>query len=208
MTNLEQAPTATDSGRWRESAVDAALALCRERAFHEFDISDIAARAGVDVETLHSRWPDRKLLVAEALLGSVAPRMTFGATGDLSVDLRAQLAATIEVFADPHIGPHLVALTAEASRDQRLAGFFLKHVFGPNRAAARARFELAQEQGQLRTDLDLNTAVDMVFGPIWFRLLLNTGPLTVDLADSLTEHALRGLAPRPETGAPSGSSPA
>ena len=134
--------------------------------------------------------------MVEALLRTVAPHMVFPRTGDLRADLRAQLGATIGLFGDPHIGPHLAALAAEANADPRLSGLFLTKVFTPNRAAARARFELAQEQGQMRTDLDLDTAVDMVFGPIWFRLLLGTGPLDQELADSVSEQAVAGLGVR------------
>ena len=194
MTSTEQIAGAAGDAQWQRAAVDATLTLCRERAYKEFDVSDIATRARVDESVLRSRWPAKNLIVVESLLSTVAPRMAFPRTGDVSADLRDQLLAVVELFADPGIGPHLAALAAEANSDERLASLFLRKVFAPNRAVARARFELAQEQGQLRKDIDLDTAVDLVFGPIWFRLLLGTGPLTADLARSIADHVLAGLA--------------
>ena len=114
-------------------------------------------------------------------------------SGQPSLNAVKAFEATARLFADPGIGPHLRAVIAEIHADERLAATFLRKVYGPNRTVARARFELAQEQGQLRTDIDLDAAVDLAFGALWFRLLLGTGPLTPELAASLAEHALAGL---------------
>ena len=193
MVNMEQSTSEECDPQWHVAVLESALKLCAEHTYRDFDLADIAARAETDITLVRSRWSAKSFVVVEALLRTVAPHMVFPRTGDIGADLHAQLSATIRLFADPHIGPHLAALSAEANADPRLAGLFLKKVFIPNRAAACARFELAQEQGQMRTDLDLDTAVDMVFGPIWFRLLLGTGPLDEKLAVSIAEQALAGL---------------
>ncbi|MHC0430206.1 TetR/AcrR family transcriptional regulator C-terminal ligand-binding domain-containing protein [Streptomyces sp. O3] len=177
----------------RERVYDAVLVLCRERSYEEIGLGDIAERAGVDEAAVHEVWPAKNLVVMESLLHAVAPHMRFPRTGGIRADLEAQLAAVTRLFADPGIGPHLAAVIADIHADPRLADAFLRQVYTPNRAVARARFELAQEQGQVRLDIDLDTAVDLVFGPIWFRLLLGTGPLTPQLAASIADHALTGL---------------
>lgn len=193
MTSVEQSALVAGDVTTRERIFDAVLGLCRERAYEAFDVGDIARRAGVDEEAVRAGWPAKNLVVMEALLHAVAPHMKFPRTGDIRADLEQQLAATARLFADPGIGPQLRAVIAEIHSDERLAATFLKKVYTPNRTVARARFELAQEQGQLRTDIDLDAAVDLVFGSLWFRLLLGTGPLTAELAASLADHALAGL---------------
>jgi len=194
MTSVEQSALVADDVTTRERIFEAVLGLCRERAYDAFDVGDISRRAGVDEEAVRAGWPAKNLVVMEALLHAVAPHMRFPRTGDIRADLEQQLAATARLFADPGIGPHLRAVISEMHTDARLSETFLRKVYTPNRTVARARFELAQEQGQLRTDIDLDTAVDLVFGSLWFRLLLATGPLTPQLAASITEHALAGLA--------------
>jgi AcrR family transcriptional regulator len=176
-----------------DSVFRAVRELCREHAYAEFDVADIVARAGVDEESVRERWPAKNLLVMEALLHVVAPHMRFPRTGDIRADLQQQLVATASLFADPTLGPHLAALLGEVHSDERLAAAFLSKVFGPNRSVSRARFELAKEEGQLRADADVDAAIDMVFGPLWFRLLLGTGPITPELAAAITDNALRGL---------------
>ncbi|MER7758936.1 TetR-like C-terminal domain-containing protein [Streptomyces sp. NPDC097619] len=198
MPSLEQSTAAGVDPQAQEAVFAAVLQLCAERSYREFDLGDIAVRADVDEQVIRGRWPAKSFVVVEALLRTVAPHMVFPRTGDITADLKAQLAATVDLFASPSIGPHLAALAADANTDPRLHALFLKHVFGPNRAVARARFELAQEQGQIRPGIDLDTAVDLVFGPIWFRLLLGTGPLDADLAGHITDCALAGLAPQPQ----------
>jgi hypothetical protein len=53
----------------------------------------------------------------------------------------------------------------------------------------------AQHAGQLRADLDLSVAVELLVGPLYHRWLLRTAPLTEAYADAVTDLALRALAP-------------
>ncbi|WP_419992775.1 TetR-like C-terminal domain-containing protein [Streptomyces boninensis] len=194
MTHVRNRAEVAAEPDFTERVLGAVLEMCREQRYEELTLAAAARRSGAAEDELTARWPAKNLLVMEALLHAVAPHMKFPDTGDIAADLEAQLAAVIRLFADPGIGPHLTAVIADVHADERLAAAFRKKVYGPNRTVARARFEVAQRQGQLRQDIDLDTAVDLVFGPIWFRLLLGTSPLTAELATHITDHALAGLA--------------
>lgn len=201
--NEQQAPAAEPSPGARQAFLQAVVKLCRERAYEEVLLADVATLAGHDEQQLRAIWPTKSLMVVEALFAEVAPRLAFPDTGDFAADLRAQLTSIAEAFGDPGVGPHIAALAAEANTDRMLAKVFLDRVFTPNRAAATKRFHAAQRASQVRQGLDLDAAIDMVFGPIWFRLLLGTGTLTAELGASLADHAVAGLAPRPD-GTPQG----
>lgn len=172
----------------------ATLELCRLQPPVRIDLAALAARSGVAEEEILARWPSAEAVLLETLRGEVAPALVFPDTGDFATDLRAQLVAIAEVFADPAIGPRLVALAAAASRDPVIARAFAERVFKPNRMLSRRRFQRAREAGQLRPEVDVDTGVDLAFGPLWFRLLLSTAPLSADYAAAVADLALEGLA--------------
>ena len=51
------------------------------------------------------------------------------------------------------------------------------------------------ERGDLRSDIDLELAVDLLGGPLFYRLLITGGPIDEQLAQGVTELILRGFAP-------------
>jgi len=57
----------------------------------------------------------------------------------------------------------------------------------------RALLLQAIEQGELRSDIDIEVALDMIFGALFFRLLLGHTPLDARLADQIAAQALFGL---------------
>ena len=59
------------------------------------------------------------------------------------------------------------------------------------------------ERGDLRADLDLELALDVLGGPIFYRLLITGGPIDRELADGVVELILRGFAlAKPDPGNP------
>ena len=178
------------------AVLDATLALCRVQPPVRIDLAAISARSGVAEDEILARWPSPEAVLLDALRDQVAPALVFPDTGDFAADLRAQLGAIAGVFAEPTVGPRLVALAAAASRDPVLARAFAERVFRPNRMLSRRRFEQAREAGQLRREVDLDAGIDLAFGPLWFRLLLSTAPLSAEYAAAVAELALDGLAPR------------
>ncbi|MFL6128491.1 MAG: TetR-like C-terminal domain-containing protein [Mycobacteriales bacterium] len=175
------------------AVLDATLALCRVEPPVRIDLAAITARSGVTEQDVLARWPSAEAVLLDALRGQVAPALVFPDTGDFAADLRAQLVAIAEVFADPAVGPRLVGLAAAASRDPVIARAFAERVFRPNRMLSRRRFEQAREAGQVRSEVDVDTGIDLAFGPLWFRLLLGTAPLSADYAAAVAELALGGL---------------
>ena len=51
-------------------------------------------------------------------------------------------------------------------------------------------------RGELRPDVDPDAALDLLIGPMLYRLLLGHAPLDDAAADALVDGAMRGFAPR------------
>jgi hypothetical protein len=63
------------------------------------------------------------------------------------------------------------------------------------RAALAEVLRRGVERGDLRPDLDLELALDVLGGPLFYRLLITGGPIDEQLSEGVTELILRGFAP-------------
>ena len=63
-----------------------------------------------------------------------------------------------------------------------------------SRLAGRALLERAVAAGDLRAGLDLEVTLDLVYGPLYYRLLVGHAALDAAFTDALLDHALAGLA--------------
>jgi AcrR family transcriptional regulator len=169
------------------------VSLCQEKGYDEVGFAAVAAATGVPEIRLTERWRTKSALVIDAFRAAVARDLVFPDTGDFAADLRTQLAAIARIFHDPMLGPHLARVIGEGQHDPDVAAQFLERVYTPNRAAARARFKSAQAAGQLRSDIELDAAIDLAFAPFWFRLLVKSGANTEDYVNSVVDLAKRGL---------------
>lgn len=60
-------------------------------------------------------------------------------------------------------------------------------------AEARKLFERGIAQGELKQGLDIGSCIDLVYGPIFYRLLLTGGELSEDSVRALVLLALQAL---------------
>jgi hypothetical protein len=81
------------------------------------------------------------------------------------------------------------------SRDAELARLVRDGFLTRRRAALGAVLERGVERGDLRGDMDLELALDVLGGPLFYRLLITGGPIDEQLAKGVVELILRGFAP-------------
>lgn len=179
----------------REAALTAAGAMLLETGMRDLTFEKVAARAKVSKMTLYKWWPSPGALAYEAYFAATEPTLAFADTGDVERDLTAQLRAFIG-FLTARDTAVIAELIGTAQTDPELATAFTDGYTLPRRALAVARLRSAQEAGQLRPDVDLESIVDQLWGACYHRLLLRGLPLTPDLAETLVRNVLAGVAPR------------
>ncbi|WP_345353734.1 TetR/AcrR family transcriptional regulator [Actinoallomurus liliacearum] len=185
----------------RRAILTAAFELVQEVGYAKLSIESIAARAGVGKQTIYRWWPSKGAVLFDAFLLMLGEQADTGEpalpdTGDLEADLKTVLRATIEELNDPRYDEPMRALNTEIVHDPALAALYSERLDGPMREMKKRRLRSAQRAGQLAEDLDLDVAVEMVWGPLLNRWLQRSGALTPEYADSLVETALSGLRPR------------
>jgi hypothetical protein len=90
----------------------------------------------------------------------------------------------------------VAALIAEGQADPELAEALRSRWLSVRRVEVRDILELGIERGELRDDIDLEVAVDVLYGPIYYRMLVGHARLDEPFADVLADHIFAGLAAR------------
>lgn len=155
----------------------------------------IAARAGVGKQTIYRWWPSKGAVVFDALLHESRSDQDAGIpdTGKLGADLQALLRATAKELAEPRRDALFRALLADVQANEALANELMTRLLLPQHNAMRGRLKRARKAKQLAAGVDLDVAVEIVFGPMLRRWLLRTGPLDNAFADSVAALAANAL---------------
>jgi AcrR family transcriptional regulator len=183
------------SERAHRAILQAANELLESEGFAAVTVEAIAERAGVSKATVYRWWPNRAAVVMDGFLSIVSSEVPFPHTGRAREDIRIHMRRLAEAFSGK-IGSTVAALIAEGQSDPELAEALRSRWLSVRRAEARKILELGIERGELREDLDPEVAVDVLYGPIYYRMLVGHAPLDDDFADALANHVFAGLAAR------------
>ncbi|MGO9760194.1 MAG: TetR/AcrR family transcriptional regulator [Solirubrobacteraceae bacterium] len=196
-------------GRPREARADrailtAVLELMAERGVHALRMDDVARRAGVGKATIYRRHRSKDQLVTEAV-GALVSAIEVPDSGSTREDLLALMGEAVALYRSSLAAGLMPSVVDEMSRNAEFAAVARDRFLTSRRAALRTVFDRAVRRGDLREDLDVELALDVLGGPLFYRLLITGGPIDERLAENVVELILRGFAPAPpRTGKPSG----
>ncbi|HEY1761829.1 MAG TPA: TetR/AcrR family transcriptional regulator [Acidimicrobiales bacterium] len=173
--------------------LDATRSLLKERGFAEFTIDEVSRRAGVGKSTIYRRWPTKGTLVFEAFMIEFLAELPPPDTGNLRGDLLAVLRSWIRAVKGTVTGHTLVGLISEVQRDPELAEVWAEKFVAPVRAQHRLLFERAIDRGEIASTIDVEVAMDLLFGPAYHRLLQRHLALDDRFAESVVNTILDGL---------------
>ncbi len=193
MTPVSSSPP-TGPGRPRnaahsEAAKAAAIELLLEQGYGAVNMETIAKRTGIARQTLYRRWPHKRVLILDAFAETAAALPPLPDTGDLEGDLRALLRDTCEQL-QGECGATNRALVAEGLQHPEFAALLRDQLFSGRRRQAGLLFQRARERGEGR-EFDDDLLADLLFGPLWYRLLLHNEAPTAALADQVARSVAR-----------------
>ena len=85
-------------------------------------------------------------------------------------------------------------MIAAAEPDNELSKAFRNHFILARRNEGRAFLAAAMSSGEIRKDLDIDVALDLIYAPVFYRLLMGHAPLTPRFIDDVLNLALQGIA--------------
>jgi AcrR family transcriptional regulator len=185
------------SEKAHHAVLTAAADLLLERGLAEVSMDAVAARAGVSKATIYRWWPTKQALALDALYHEWASVRPPQDTGSLREDLRSLLRPWVELVGKRPYGRVIAALVTEAQSDPAFGRDYLQGFVEPRRDQARAIFRRAAERGELREGTKMEVALDLLYGPMYHRLLHGHAPLDDEFVGDVIDTALTGIAAPP-----------
>jgi AcrR family transcriptional regulator len=172
--------------RTRAAILAAARALLERGGLTAVTIEAIAQKASVSRPTIYRYWPNAPAVAMAAFLDVTGAPEAARSTRSPYAALRAQLHAVADAFAAP-TGRSVAAMVAAAQSETELAKAFRNEFIARNRDATRLLLESCIEDGLVTPPADMELALDLVFGPLFYRLLMGHAPITRGFVDRLLD---------------------
>ena len=184
-------------GRPRDRAAHAAILgaaidLTREVGYDALAIDAVAARAGVGKATIYRYWPNKELLLAEAV-EAIVRLMPPVDTGKVEGDLMILMGATMMMYQDPAGPPLLSAFIAAMARSPLIAERIRNGFVGVRRAAMREALQRGIARGELDANTNVELALDLLGGSMLWRSLLSGESITEAYTREVVRRVLKAF---------------
>src|SRR4051812_39035190 len=180
-----------------EAILRAALELLAEDGYRALTMERVRERSGVGKATIYRRYGSKEELVSAAIahLNSDIPMPRD--TGSVLGDFAATAQTILEGAARTGALTLMPRLLSEVAGDSEMHALFAQHLVEPRRRVVRGIVQRAKERGEVRADVDPELAVDLMVGPMIYRLIVSGGdPAGLGNPAEVLAAVLDGLRPR------------
>jgi AcrR family transcriptional regulator len=189
MTVAERRPGRPRDESVSESITEAVLGLLAELGIRGMSMDAVATRAGVSKASIYRRWDSKEDLVID-VIGGLVIAADATSTGEIRSDLLQVLGRFGAFISELKAGSIFARLAGEVQAGSELGKHYAEAVILPRRAVIAGLITAAKERGELRQDLDVELAVDMLVGPVIIRNLMAAIRTGDDVADEKLVDAL------------------
>jgi AcrR family transcriptional regulator len=182
------------SEKTRKAILKATSELLLEHSLASISMDAVAERAGASKATIYRWWPSKELLALDALVsGWETGRTHTPDTGSLAGDLLALIRPWARRLAGKPYGRVVAALLTRARTDPKFAKTYIDHLIEPRRSEGRIAFVRAIERGEIPADTDVEVALDLLYGPVYHRMLQGHAPITDRFARTLVSYVVAAV---------------
>lgn len=179
------------SDRAHQAITEAALEMLIDEGFADLALERVAARAGVGKATIYRRWASKEALALHLLMQLAAPHITIEDVGDTRAELLAAVTNALHAVTDTPFGPVIRALLSQIAINPLLGDPFRASVVQARRAEIARVVARGVDRGDLRPDVEVDVATELLVGPVYFRLMFG-GELTHNFAERVVQAVLSG----------------
>ncbi len=162
----------------------------------------VSAETGVAKTTLYRRWGSKEDLALAVVLDMTREVVATPADGDVRTSLIAYLDAAIASLRSTVMGRVMQGLASDLATNPQLRDEFHTRVVALRRAHLDELVRAGIQRRELRRSVDVDLLHDLLFGPVYYRLLVSGGPLGSELAAEIVDAVIPSLRPaarRPKT---------
>ncbi len=173
----------------RKAILDAAARLLASIPLKNLAIESIAREAGVGKATIYRWWPNKAALAIDAFFEEIEQRSSFLPAPTATAALGDQVMRLVQVTAGP-VGRLAAQIIAEGQSDPAVLELFRTVFVRQRRAVATQLIKEGIAKGEFRDDIDAELAIDLIYGAVWYRLMVGHQPLDSTFADSMAKYAV------------------
>lgn len=172
----------------RARVLEKAREILMTQGFGRLTIEAVAAATGVGKPTIYRSWANATELAMAALVGTPVVDAP-GDHPDLRAKLQSQLRSLTTTFATTR-GRQVALTLASADPESEYTKVFRNRVILASREAGRQTIEGAIASSEVEPPADLEAVLDMIYGPVFYRLLVGHRPLDEAFVGALVDGAM------------------
>jgi AcrR family transcriptional regulator len=173
--------------------LDATRDLICARGASGITINEIIAKAGVGRQTIYRWWPSKAAVVYATLEREISTASPPPNTGTTFGDIQTQMQRVAKLMSS-HMGAIVKELLAESFSNHEIAEQFRTQFFAGRREPAARTIREGIARGDLRPDLEIEVALDLLYSPLWLRMIIGHQPITPSAVDELLNQVWPALA--------------
>jgi AcrR family transcriptional regulator len=175
--------------------LDSVLQMMQKNGYNAVTIEGVARHAGVGKQTIYRWWGSRAELILDAFANHAADLVPTPDRGSLREDLDVFMNTGFKRLSRDY-GTIMRGLMADAALDPDFAKILREAFIFKRRKAVMEILRRGIERGEIAKDTDLDLMTDMLFGPVWFRLLVQHAKLDTAFARQLVTCVIGAFAPK------------
>ena len=167
--------------------------------YGRLSIEAVARRAGVGKTAIYRRWNNKLEMVLEIVSDVAGRAVPLPDTGSLAGDLRLLMMIVSKALQHRIASQIIPDLMAEASRNPQIADTLQRALRTHQQAVGDKLVGQAVARGELPPGADPEMAVDLILGPLYWRLAVARTPIDENYLDQLTAAVTAALQDAPPT---------
>ncbi|MRN51734.1 TetR/AcrR family transcriptional regulator [Paenibacillus monticola] len=175
-----------------KAILTASYDLLLETSFGAVTVEKIAERAQVSKATIYKWWPNKAAVIMDGFLSAAAARLPVPDTGFVFSDILIHATNLARFLTSPE-GNVITEIIGEGQSDPGLAEAYRSRYVNPRRLEARQLLEQGVQRKELPEQLNIELSIDLIYGPIFYRLLLTGEKLNDTFIKDLITSAFEGI---------------
>lgn len=176
----------------RRKILGAAREMLERGGLLSITMEGVASRARVGKPTVYRQFNNRYELAMSALMEASGDVVPAAADGDPLDALRSQLRGMATLFASG-TGRQVALMLASGYGETEISKAFRSHFVQARREEGRHLLDRAIENGQIRDGIAVELVLDLIYGPIFYRLMMGHAPVDAQFVDKLLKQLIDGL---------------
>ncbi len=158
-------------------------------------IEGVAARSGIAKTTIYRRYRSRQDLALAVVLAMTEEVVADDRDGDTRTRLVGLLETAVALLHDTNMGRVMQGLVSDIATTPSLAERYRQQIVELRIARFAQIVQQGIDQHELRPGTDAELLHELMFGPVYYRLLLSGRPLGPDTAEQIVDAILPTFMP-------------